>query len=247
MDNCQLSLFSERELTNMISPSFSRKKNRIEWELRKSRLGAVRADISKNLQLSEEGCPIIKPYFGVPESPLIDFKEALSSDNYDYWVHYFIDDIFFEQIWNPRYTERDIKILTRFNGMFTPDFTLDPRLSIWQEQFNVFRSRAIGQLVQKRGGNIIPIVGWSFRRSFDYCFCGLSEGGTVAISTNGVFREFVSSRMFMEGVFELERQLHPEVICIYGNKIELQTKARQIWFPNIRLAHLRKMGKKLIV
>ncbi len=242
MDNCQLSLFSERELTNMISPSFSRKKNRIEWELRKSRLGAVRADLSKNLQLSEEGCPIIKPYFGVPDSSLIDFKEALSSDNYNYWVHYFIDDILFEQIWNPRYTERDIRILTRFKGMFTPDFTLDPRLSIWQEQFNVCRSRAIGQIVQKRGGHVIPTVGWSFRRSFDYCFCGLSEGGTVAISTNGVFREFLSLRMFKEGVFELERQLHPEVICIYGNTIELQTKARQIWFPNIRLKHLRKLG-----
>ena len=232
MDREQLSLFSETEMIRMISPAFSRKKNRAEWELRKSRLGVIRADLSKNLVLSDEGCPIIKPYYGIPEYPLVDFKEALSSYIYDFWVHFFIDDVFFEQIWNPKYTERDIKILTEFKGMFTPDFTLNPSLSSWQEQFNVFRSRAIGQIVQRRGGNVIPTIGWSFRRSFDYCFCGLSEGGTVAISTNGVLREFVSLRLFLEGVFELERHLHPEVIIIYGDKIELHTNARQIWYPN---------------
>ena len=162
MNNCQLSLFSEKELAKMISPAFAKKKNHIEWDLRKSRLGAVRADLSKNLILSEEGCPIIKPFFGVPDYPLIDFKEALSSKDYLYWVHFFIDDVNFEQIWHPQYTERDIEILIKYKGIFTPDFTLDPRLGPWQEQFNIFRSRTIGQLVQKCGGTAIPTVGWSF-------------------------------------------------------------------------------------
>jgi hypothetical protein len=125
--------------------------------------------------------------------------------------------------------------------MFTPDFTLDPRLSPLQEQFNLFRSRTIGQLVQRRGGNVIPTIGWSFRRSFDYCFRGLYEGGTVAISTNGVLSKVVSFRMFLEGVFELERQLRPEVIFIYCEKIDLQTKARQIWHPNKHIMHLRTL------
>ena len=245
MNNQQLSLYSESELAKMIPPAFSRKKNQAEWNLRVNRLGAVRADLSKGLHLSEEGCPTIQPYLGVPDYPLVNFKEALSSKCNNYWVHWFIDDVFFEQIWNPKYTERDIEILCKFRGMFTPDFTLDPRLSPWQEQFNIFRSRAIGQLVQKRGGIVIPTVGWSFRRSFDYCFCGLSEGGTVAISTNGILNNFVSLRLFMEGVFELERQLRPEVIFIYGSKIDLRTNARQIWHPNTQIMHLReKISKK---
>lgn len=235
----QLSLFSEAEQVKMISPVFSRKKNRAEWELRKSRLGVVRADLSKNLCLSDEGCPIIKPYFGIPDSPLIDFKASLKSDTYDNWVHFFIDDVCFEQIWNPKYTERDVTLLCKFKGMFTPDFTLNPWLSQWQEQFNIFRNRAIGQIAQRRGGRVIPTIGWSFRRSFDYCFCGLSEGGTVAISTNGVQRKIVSLRLFLQGVFELERKLRPEAIVIYGNKIDFHTKARQIWHPNTHLTHLR--------
>lgn len=242
MSNGQLSLFSESEWTKMISPAFPRKKNQAEWNLRVNRLGAVRADLSKDLHLSEEGCPIILPYFGIPENPLINFKEALSADCYDYWVHFFIDDVFFEQIWHPRYTDRDIDILCKFKGIFTPDFTLDPRLSQWQEIFNVFRSRAIGQLVQRKGGIVIPTVGWSFRRSFEYCFCGLSEGGTVAISTNGVLKNFVSLKLFREGVFELDRRLHPEVIFIYGEKIDLRTNARQIWHPNTQIVRLRKQN-----
>ena len=227
----------------MISPAFSRKKNHAEWEIRKSRLGVIRADLSDKITLSEEGCPTIMPYFGVPDCPLVDFKEALASDNYEQWPHFFIDDVFFEQIWEPRYTERDIEKLAKFRGVFSPDFTLSPRLSPWQEQFNVYRSRAIGQLIQKRGCCVIPTVGWSFRKSFDFCFKGLSEGGTVAISTNGVLREIVSLRMFLEGVFELERQLRPEVIFIYGTKIELHTKARQVWHPNNRINRMRKSKK----
>ena len=113
MNSNQPSLFPENELARMISPTFSRKRNHAEWELRKSRLGAIRA--------------------------------------------------------------------------------------------------------------------------------GLSEGGTVAISTNGVQGKLVSLRMFREGVFELERQLRPEAIFIYGDKIELKTKARQIWHPNTHIKHLRNI------
>ena len=136
MNYRQPSLFSESELAKMISPTFSRKKNQAEWNLRVNRLGAVRADLSKDLHLTEEGCPtILARILEYLNIPLINFKEALSANCYDYWVHFFIDDVFFEQIWNPKYTERDIKILCKFKGMFTPDFTLDPRLSQWQEQF----------------------------------------------------------------------------------------------------------------
>lgn len=47
----------------------------------------------------------------------------------------------------------------------------------------------------------------------------------------------------MEGVFELERQLRPEVIFIYGDKNEMRTKARQIWHPNTQIAHLRNHSR----
>lgn len=239
MEGKQLSLFNKAEWINMISPEFSRQKYRAEWNLRKSRLGVIRVDLTNDLEMTEDGFPVIKPYFGYPEYPLIDFKEALSTKEYDYWVQWFIDDVCFEQIWNPRYTDRDLDILSRFRGAFTPDFTLWPNMSPIQEQFNLFRSRTIGQKLQSLDVPVIPTIGWSTRRSFDYFVSGLSEGGTVAISTNGVMKSFVSQRLFREGTFEMERKLRPEIIVIYGAKIELKTKARQIWIPNKRIERLR--------
>ena len=240
-------LFSEEELSRYIDTSVSSERSILRhelWEQEKRRLGIMRVDLTKDLIKDENGFPIIEPYFGIPDAPLINFGAALSSEEYNFWVHFFIYDACFEQIWNPRYTERDLTILSKFSGTFTPDFTLGPQLSPAQEQFNVQRGRTIGQLCQGRGSKVIPTVGWSFRHSFDFCFLGLKEGGTVAISTNGVLRKFVSTRMFKEGVFELERQLRPENIVIVGQEIELNTKARQIWYPNEIITHLRGLRNR---
>ena len=242
MDVKQLSYFSESEWMKMISPEFSRQKNRAEWNLRKARFGVIRLDLTKDLEMTGDGYPKIKPFFGYPDFPLIDFNEALRLKDYDYWVHWFIDDVCFERIWNPKYTERDLEILARFRGAFTPDFTLWPSMSPVQEQFNIFRSRTIGQRLQRLGVPVIPTIGWSTRASFDYFLCGLSEGGTVAISTNGVIKNLLSQRLFREGVFEMERKLRPGIIVIYGAKMELSTNAQQIWIPNNRITRLRALS-----
>lgn len=242
MEGKQLSFLSETEWVKLISPQFTRQKNRAEWHLRKTRLGAIRADLNDGLEMTDDGFPTITPYFGYPECPMIGFNEALRSQEYDYWVQWFVDDVCFEQIWNPKYTERDLAILSRFRGSFTPDFTLWPNLSPIQEQFNIFRSRTIGQKLQRLDVPIIPTVGWSTRRSFDYFISGLSEGGTVAISTNGVLKRLVSQRLFREGVFEIERKLKSEIIVIYGEKMELKTKTRQIWIPNNNIVKLRSLS-----
>lgn len=230
--NDMMSLFQDSEVEKT---SISRKEalsERDKWEKRKARLGVMRADLTCNLDLDEQGFPTIKPYFGTPDTTLIDFKTAMSADRHNCWVHFFMFDECFEQIWNPSYTDRDLDALTRFRGILTPDFTLNPRLSPIQQQFNVFRNRAIGQLMQSRNKPVIATVGWSFRSSFDYCFAGLSEGGTVAISTNGVLKNIVSLRMFKEGVFEMERRLRPDNIVVVGQEIPIKTKAQQIWYPN---------------
>ena len=239
----QLNLFTVEELSALATTPIDADTQRKEWRKRKLRLGIMRVDLSRNLEKDGNGYPIVKPYYGIPDAPLINFKEALATENHNHWVHFFIDDCLLEQIWIPQYTERDLEILSRFKGTFTPDFTLAPQLELCQQQFNVFRNRAIGQLLQKRGQRVIPTVGWSCRNSFDFCFLGLSQGGTVAISTNGVLRKFVSHRLFLEGVFEMERQLHPDNIVIVGQKMELRTKASQLWYPNEQIMRLRGLHR----
>ncbi len=46
MNNIQPSLFSEKELARMISPTLSKKRNHAEWELRKRRLGMAEGQLT---------------------------------------------------------------------------------------------------------------------------------------------------------------------------------------------------------
>lgn len=240
-DDSYPSLFSMEELCDCMAAEAP--SGRDMWEDRKKRLGCLRVDITKTLKSDESGFPVIEPYWGIPENGLIDFKEAISSTDYYHWVHFFVDDVEFERLWNSSHTERYLTKLEHFAGCFSPDFTVSPDMQPWQEQFNIARGRAIGQILQSRGVNVIATVGWSTRRSFDYSFAGLSEGGTVAISTNGVLKQTASVRLFREGVFEMERRLRPENIILVGQELSLNTKARQIWYPNERIRHLRTLNR----
>ena len=55
--------------------------------------------------------------------------------------------------------------------------------------WNTYRSRLIGQLMQKAGIIVIPTVSWADETTFDFCFDGLPQESTLAISTIGVRRK----------------------------------------------------------
>ena len=126
-------------------------------------------------------------------------------------IHFFIDDYRFEHLWTaPR------KYASRLEGKvtLTPDFSLftdypDPVLH-WQ----VYRSRWLGAYWQTIGATVIPTVSWAGPESFGYCFEGVEQGSTVALSTNGCAG---SSREFSAGVDTLIEQVDPELILCYGS------------------------------
>ena len=114
----QQTLFTDEELARITIPFSDKVSSSDEWERRKARIGIMRADLTKWLKTDERGFPTMEPYRGVPDAPLMRFNDALSSKEYDYWVHFFVYDEFFEQIWRPEYTTRDISILSKFRGAF---------------------------------------------------------------------------------------------------------------------------------
>ena len=53
---------------------------------------------------------------------MIAFSKAISSKDYEQWVHFYEDDHLFERLWNnPR---KYLPILERFQGVILPDFSL---------------------------------------------------------------------------------------------------------------------------
>lgn len=230
----ELSLFPDMEVSD-------RKVER-SWRERVRGQGMLRLDLLQNGGDWEDGFPVIAPFNGGIPNGIVDFKTAKAYHSCSpQWVHFFIDDVHFNELWNARYTQKDLLLLKKFGGIFSPDYSLLLSMPLALKAFNVYRNRLIGQLFQRNGGNVIPTVSWAERDSYGYCFKGLPRDGVVAISTNGVRRNVITRKFFYDGLFEMERRIHPSKIIVYGEKLEMQTKANLVFFENERLEHMRDL------
>lgn len=86
-------------------------------------------------------------------SRLIPFSKTVGSKDYDAWVHFYEDDVNFERLWNQ--PNKYLPILKKFAGAISPDFSVYRDMPLVMQQWNIYRSRAIGHWLQEQG---IPII-----------------------------------------------------------------------------------------
>lgn len=174
--------------------------------------------------------PIIEPENHLPDS-LIGFNYALSSNNKDAGVHFYVDDYQFERIWNE--PERYIEVLRDYDCVLTPDFSLYLDMPYSMKIWNVFRSRLIGQMCQDAGLAVIPTVSWAEPETFDFCFDGLPEKSTLSISTIGVKNSPEAMQIWRDGVAELIRRKKPKTLLVYGGEVDFDYgKTKVLYFAN---------------
>lgn len=89
-------------------------------------------------------------------------------------------------------------------------------MKIW----NVYRSRAIGQLLQDNGCRVIPSVSWAEPASFAYCFEGIAAYAVVAVSSRGVMRDPAALAAWHRGMDALLERLEPETLLFHGKPIK---------------------------
>ncbi len=157
--------------------------------------------------------PRIKPTYIVPEK-IIAFSKALSSKEYDQWVHFYEDDYVFERIWrNPR---RYLEIFKRFKGVILPDFSLYRDMPLVMQLWNIYRSRAIGHWLQINGIKVIPNIRYGDKRTYRICCDGIEKNCVIAVGSHGNMK-FKSDRdIFLKGFEVIANILQPSVIVIYG-------------------------------
>lgn len=63
---------------------------------------------------------------------------------------------------------------------------------------------------------MIPTISWSTPDSYDWCFDGEPEGGTVAVSSVGCMNGKKKKELFLSGYNAMIEKLHPESIIFYG-------------------------------
>lgn len=172
--------------------------------------------------------PNIAPITAIP-SKLIPFSKAISSREFDAWVHFYEDDVSFERIWNKPL--KYLPILKRYKGVIAPDFSLYRDMPLAMQHWNIYRSHAVAVWLQDEGVPVIANVRWGDERTYDICCFGVPKHSAIAIGSHGCIKLLSDRIHFVGGLDHIVKKLEPSTIIIYGtapDKIFLPYKQKGI-------------------
>lgn len=166
--------------------------------------------------VGEYGIPQISPEIFEGECEFIGFNYARGkcSNPERKAVHFFLDDYQFDALW--RNPDRYVDKLSRFRYVLTPDFSTYTDFPKAIQIYNHYRKHWIGAYLQEYGCKVIPTISWSTPDSYEWCFDGEPEGGTVAVSSVGCMNGKAKKELFLQGYKAMIDRLHPESIIFYG-------------------------------
>lgn len=166
--------------------------------------------------VGEYGIPQIEPVAYEGGCDWIGFNYAKSTKDCEgKGVHFFLDDYQFCRLWSN--IDRYIPMLQRFRYVMSPDFSTYTDFPKAIQIYNHYRKHWIGAYLQEYGCRVIPTISWSTPDSYDWCFDGEPEGGTVAVSSVGCMNSKEKKALFLAGYEEMVRRLQPETIIFYGS------------------------------
>lgn len=131
--------------------------------------------------------------------------------------HFFVDDYQFERVWSK--PERYVECLRSFECVLTPDFSLYMDMPDAMQEWNRYRSQALGLYWQRSGIAVVPTLSWAQPSSYTFCFGGVPCHATVAVSTVGVKESSDALAVWMDGMREAMRRLEPARVLLYGGGV----------------------------
>lgn len=148
---------------------------------------------------------------------IITFSKALRTDDFNQWVCFYEEDYkFMRLVNNPK---RYLKILKRFNGVISPDFSIRSNMPLFMQKGICGLGRSFAYWFQENGIKVIPNVRYTDKRCLDFFCLGIEPGGTIAISTLGALHKNKKNNI-KKTQYALEisvTKLKPINIVIYGS------------------------------
>lgn len=157
--------------------------------------------------------PCLKMEMRKPQK-LIVFSKSVHSTEYDAWVHFYEDDAAFERLWNRPNTY--LPILKKFKGVISPDFSVYRDMPLVMQQWNIYRSRAIGYWLQKNEIPVIPNIRFGDERTFELSCAGVNKHGVIAVGSHGCIRLLSERKYFIKGLKYVIDKLEPKTLIVYG-------------------------------
>ncbi|GEM_PF-194339 len=153
-------------------------------------------------------------------------KTATDDEKAGRGCHFFIDDYQFERVWTS--PQRYLDFLRPYDCVLAPDFSLYLDMPLPMQRWNVYRSRALSLIWQREGMRVVPVLSWSTPESYEFCFEGIPEGGTVATSTVGVMRSKEAAEWWRKGMAEAMERVKPSRVLLYGKPIEFDHRGAEV-------------------
>ena len=185
----------------------------------------LKTDRAYNLEMvnrsdcGRDGFPSIKGRMAKPaELQGFNYAKSTPADaKADVGCHFFIDDYQFERLWQR--PDAYLDVLKPYKCVLTPDFSLYMDMPDAMQQWNRYRSAALGNYWQRNGITVVPTLSWAQPSSYGFCFKGLPRHSTVATSTVGVARDEAAQAVWRDGMREAMRRLEPRRVLLYGKDI----------------------------
>lgn len=181
---------------------------------------AYHLDLVSRDDCTDGGMPALAPYDGPLPGRMQGFNYAKSTADAakrGQACHFFVDDYQFERVWaDPvRYEQH----LRGYDLVLTPDFSLYMDMPLPMQAWNSYRSKAVGLVWQSDGLAVVPTLSWAQPETYAFCFEGIPEDATVAVSTVGVKGNAGALAVWRDGMAEAMRRLHPKRVLLYGGDV----------------------------
>lgn len=179
---------------------------------------AYNLDLVAGTELTDDfwQMPVIHKETFIP-TELIGFNYAKTNADKNVGVHFYVDDYQFERVWNE--PEKYLNILSEYDCVLSPDFSLYMDMPMPMKIWNVYRSRQIGAYYQRAGMVVIPTLSWAEPETYCFCFQGIEQGSVVSVSTVGVKKSETAVGIWMDGMAEAIQRLEPSAVVEYGGDI----------------------------
>ena len=176
----------------------------------------------------KNGFPMPAKATEVPHA-LIGFdKIRTASRTNGAYVHFFLDDVRFEEKTWIKMDESTIGELSRFQGVLSPDYSVLRDMDVVTAKYNVQRSRIAACCLQEQGLKVIPTVSWGDEETFEFSFEALPKESVLAISSNGLRGDPEAKRLFQKGYDIMIEKLHPTVVVLYGSVRWFDSRGQKI-------------------
>lgn len=198
------------------------------------------------MEFTDSGFPILLPLknFKIPRRGVkfLPFNYALSNKDKNVFIHFYLQDYQFNRIWNN--PMKYIDILSQYDGVVMPDFSLYWDMPEPLQRFNHYRNLWFARLCQITGIDVIPSVNWSNEKSFEFCFEGLPKNDVIMVSAAGSTRQKEVLPRFMTGFERMIKELQPKQILLRSVKSLYESLTKQFDSSIITFVDYRKENYK---